>query len=86
VPSRARVIRPSLPGKTSRYLYLDTSALVKRYIEETGTLVEAAAALEVKDSLTAADLPALTFVAADEDLVSAVQAEWLPSDDPNRHP
>lgn len=47
--------------------------------------VQLATALAVNDSLTEADLPNLTFVAADEDLVAAAGSEDLPADDPNRH-
>lgn len=48
--------------------------------------VQLATALAVGDSIVEANLPALTFVAADEDLVSAAQAEGLSSDNPNQHP
>ncbi len=48
--------------------------------------VQLATALAANETLLASELPALTFVAADEDLVAAAQAEGLSSDDPNRHP
>ncbi|MGH3087485.1 MAG: type II toxin-antitoxin system VapC family toxin [Gammaproteobacteria bacterium] len=48
--------------------------------------VQLATALTTNNSLAEADLPELTLVAADEDLVSAARAEGLTSDDPNRHP
>lgn len=48
--------------------------------------IQLATALAANDSLTEADLPALTFVAADEDLVAAARAESLSAEDPNRHP
>lgn len=47
--------------------------------------VQLATALAASGSLTTADLPALSFVVADEDLVSAAQTEGLQSDNPNRH-
>jgi hypothetical protein len=43
-------------------------------------------ALIVNEQYTAAGLSALTFVAADNDLVSAAQAEGLAADNPNLHP
>lgn len=47
--------------------------------------VQLATALAASGSLTTADLPALSFVVADEDLVSAARSEGLQSDNPNRH-
>lgn len=47
--------------------------------------VQLAIALTANDSLLGAGLPALTFVAADADLISAARAEGLPADDPNLH-
>ncbi len=46
--------------------------------------MQLATALAANESLAAADLPTLTFVAADEDLVSAAQTEGLAVDNPNR--
>ena len=48
--------------------------------------VQLATALAVEDSLRAAGLPGLIFVAADVDLVGAAGAEGLGADDPNLHP
>jgi len=48
--------------------------------------VQLATALAANDSLAEDELPNLTFVAADEDLVAAAQTEGLDADDPNRHP
>ena len=48
--------------------------------------VQLARALATNETLLASELPALTFVAADEDLVAAAQVESLTSDDPNGHP
>lgn len=47
--------------------------------------VQLATALAANDSFVMSDLPELTFVAADEDLVSAAQTEGLQTDNPNRH-
>ncbi len=47
--------------------------------------VQLATALEANDSLTAAGLTDLTFIASDEDLVSAARTEGLQSDNPNLH-
>jgi hypothetical protein len=51
-----------------------------------GRADNAATALGANDSLAEADLPNLTFAAADEDFVAAVRSEDLLADDPNRHP
>jgi predicted nucleic acid-binding protein len=48
--------------------------------------VQLATALATSESLLAAGFPALTFVAADADLILATRAEGLPADDPNLHP
>lgn len=48
--------------------------------------IQLASALTANASLTAAGLPALTFVSADIQLLSAATAEGLPVDDPNNHP
>ncbi len=44
-----------------------------------------ATALATDDTLRAAGLAGLTFVAADADLVATARAAGLPADDPNRH-
>jgi len=48
--------------------------------------VQLATALIVNDRYLAAGLSALTFVAADDDLLAAAQTEGLASDNPNAHP
>ncbi len=48
--------------------------------------VQLATALLTNELLTAAGLSALTFIAADHDLVAAASAEGLDMDDPNLHP
>jgi uncharacterized protein len=45
-----------------------------------------ATALAADAALTSANLPGLTFVAADGDLVSAARAEGVSAEDPNEHP
>jgi len=47
--------------------------------------VQLATALTVHESLLAAGLLDLTFVAADDDLVGAARAEGLAADNPNHH-
>lgn len=48
--------------------------------------VQLAAALLANQPLIAAGLPALTFIAADEDLIAAARAEGLPAENPNAYP
>ena len=50
--------------------YADSSALVKRFLEHT---------------LLRQDLPGLILVSADQDLLTAAQAEGLLTDNPNLH-
>jgi predicted nucleic acid-binding protein len=52
--------------------FLDSSALVKRYVAETGTAWVQALSL--------------TFVAADDRLITIAQAEGLQTDNSNHHP
>jgi uncharacterized protein len=48
--------------------------------------VQLATALQANAALTTAGLASLTFVAADNDLVVAAQAEGLAAENPNYHP
>lgn len=48
--------------------------------------VHLASALVVNEALMAADLSALTFVSADQRLITAAQTEGLATDNPNAHP
>jgi len=48
--------------------------------------VQLATALDVQATTLAAGLPGLTFLAADDDLITAAHAEGLPSDNPRAHP
>ena len=48
--------------------------------------VHLATALAVNAELLRKQLPPLTFVAADDDLLEAAEAEGLPTENPNQHP
>ena len=48
--------------------------------------VQLSTALDTNTVITAAELPALTFVAADNDLLDAAEAEGLAIENPNLHP
>jgi len=48
--------------------------------------IQLATALAVNDVLLAAQLPGLTFVAADDDLIEAAHTEGLAVENPNNHP
>ena len=48
--------------------------------------IHLAAALAANKELLSKKLPPLTFVAADEDLLEAAEAEGLPTENPNLHP
>lgn len=61
--------------------YLDTSALVKNYIA-----VQLASAWLIHQDLRDNNAPPLTFVCADENLLTAAQAEGLLVENPNEHP
>lgn len=90
------------------HFYFDSSALIKRYLTEIGSLnriiisravtltqnhrlrgydaVQLATALVTNETLVAAGLSGLTFVAADDDLLAAARSEGLTSDNPNNYP
>lgn len=48
--------------------------------------IQLATALATNQALTAAGLPGLTFIAADDDLLAAAQSEGLAADNPNHYP
>lgn len=48
--------------------------------------VQLATALAANESLVAAGLPSLTFVAADNDLLAAASSEGLTTENPNQYP
>jgi predicted nucleic acid-binding protein len=81
----------ALSGTT---VYLDTSALVKRYVTETGSSWTIAlchlpagntiaTARITNNVLTQAQLSTPVFVAADDNLLKAAQAEGLNIENPN---
>lgn len=70
-----------------------SSAIIGRAVELTQNhrlrgydAVQLASALAANATLVAAGLPGLTFVAADNDLLTAAQSEGLATDNPNNHP
>ena len=60
--------------------------LTKRQALRGYDAVQLAAALTLNSVLTQAQLPTLTFVAADDDLLKAARNEGLTTDNPNWHP
>ncbi|MEK7324369.1 MAG: hypothetical protein AAB217_03820 [Chloroflexota bacterium] len=62
--------------------FLDSRALVKRYLTEAGSFWIPLAA---NQTLLLAGLPTLTFVAADDDLLTAARQEGLQAENPNAH-
>jgi predicted nucleic acid-binding protein len=60
--------------------------LVRSYTLRTLDALHLASALLVAEQFSAAVLPALTFLAADERLLAAAQAEGMATDNPNLHP
>jgi hypothetical protein len=61
-------------------------ALTQRHRLRGYDAIQLATALSTQDQYRAAQLPDLTFVAADDDLVAAARAEGLPAENPNQHP
>lgn len=66
--------------------YSDSSALVKRYVDEAGSAWFQARCNDVARTIATADLPPLIFVAADEELLRAAQSEGLETENPGLHP
>ncbi len=60
-------------------------ALTRRYRLRGYDAVHLASALILNDALLTQGLPALTMVAADDNLLAAAAAEGLPIENPNRH-
>ena len=48
--------------------------------------IQLATALMTNETLTAAGLPSLIFIAADDDLLAAARDEGLAADNPNNYP
>jgi uncharacterized protein len=67
-------------------LFLDSSALVKRYITERAyDAVQLAAAQRIHVALRHEKAAPLIFVSADDKLVAAAQAEGFLAENPNLH-
>lgn len=60
--------------------------LLERYPLRAYDAVQLASALLTHDTLQASGLPPLTFLAADDRLLTAAEAEGLATDNPNAHP
>ena len=63
-----------------------TRLLLERYPLRAYDAVQLASALMTRETLVAAGLPSPAFLAADDRLLDAAQAEGLMADNPNRHP
>ncbi len=61
-------------------------SLLERHPLRAYDAVQLASALIAQDTLLSAGLPPLTFLAADDRLLAAAQAEGLLTDNPNVHP
>jgi len=70
----------------SRYTIDRAVHLTQNYRLRGYDAVQLATALIANEALVAAGLPALTFVAADNDLVGAANTEGLATDNPNLYP
>ncbi|MFP4439164.1 MAG: type II toxin-antitoxin system VapC family toxin [Chloroflexaceae bacterium] len=70
----------------SRAIISRAVALTQDYRLRGYDAVQLATALVANAQYVAASLPALTFVAADTDLITVAQAEGLVSENPNLHP
>lgn len=62
-----------------------TGTLLDRHILRAYDAVQLASALIINQALVVAGLPPLIFVAADDRLLTAAQAEGLPTENPNLH-
>jgi uncharacterized protein len=67
-------------------IYDRACQLLETYKLRAYDSVQLASALLTNATIQASGLPALTFLAADTDLLNAAQAEGLVTDDPNIHP
>ncbi|OQY30212.1 MAG: VapC toxin family PIN domain ribonuclease [Candidatus Cloacimonetes bacterium 4572_55] len=61
-------------------------ALVQKYPLRAYDSVQLSAALKVNPAFAKLPIGSFTFIAADNRLLNAAQAEGLPVDDPNKHP
>lgn len=69
-----------------RTILAQAIALPQRHRLRGYDAIQLATALAADRALRAANLPPLTFIAADRDLLVAARAEGLVMDDPNEHP
>lgn len=67
-------------------IFTEAVRLTQAYRLRGYDAVQLATGLAALRSLLAAGLPALIFVAADNDLIMAAQAEGLAAENPNNHP
>jgi hypothetical protein len=67
------------------FYYVDSSALVKRYILETGS-EWVLSLFDPRLNNTANSLPPVTFVSADNELNPAAASEGLIVENPNNYP
>lgn len=74
-------LAPLTPAIISRAVTLTQNHRLRGY-----DAVQLATALSTNEALLAAGLSGLTFVAADNDLLAAAQAEGLPTENPNDYP
>ena len=61
-------------------------SLLERHPLRAYDAVQLASALLIQEVLQSADLPPLTFLAADDQLLTAAQTEGLTADNPSLHP
>jgi predicted nucleic acid-binding protein len=91
---RDRLFRLLVEHATNQYVLVPLAAplidmamqLTQRHRLRGYDAVQLAAALDANRAALAAELPALTFVSADDDLNAAARAEGLAADNPNQHP
>lgn len=71
---------------TTRLIIDRAVALTQRHRLRGYHAVQLATALVANEALTAGGLAALTFVAADDDILAAARSEGLSTENPNHHP
>jgi predicted nucleic acid-binding protein len=71
---------------TERTIVNSAVDLTQRHCLRGYDAVHLATALAINTELLRKQLPPLTFVAADDDLLKAAEAEGLPTENPNLHP
>lgn len=63
------------------HYYLDTNAVVKRYVQEEGDAIHLATAIDLQKQLIVYRIP-LTFVCSDRQILRAAAAEGLATENP----